>query len=260
METVAVAIIAGLVQGITGFGFGLVAASLWAWMMEPRAVVPMLVLGSLVSQFSSIHNVRQHMNLRRSGPFLLGGVIATPIGVAVLGSIDVTAFRGAVGLALVLYCSWMLLEQNFPRTSKGGRLLDGVAGGVAGLMGGVSGLQGPPMIIWCALRGWAVAEQRATYQIFFIVTQSLMFVLLWSSGIADDSHLQMLWVLAPAVIVSSIVGTQLSRLFGDRAFQRMLYGFLWLSGISLLIPALSEAVSLSWSDISQGMVAMMRQS
>lgn len=244
MEIVAVAIIAGLVQGLTGFGFGLVAASLWAWMMEPQAVVPMLVLGSLISQFASIQKVRQHMSIRRAAPFLLGGVITTPIGVAVLSFIDVTTFRVAVGLVLVLYCSFMLREQSFPRITTGGRLLDGVVGGVAGLMGGVSGLQGPPMIIWCALRGWAAVEQRATYQTFFIVTQSLMFVLLWGSGMADDSHLKMLWVLAPAVIVSSIVGTQLSTLLGDRAYQRMLYGFLWLSGISLLIPAFSQIVSL----------------
>ena len=36
------AIAAGFVQGLTGFGFGLVAMSIWAWTIDPRLAAAML--------------------------------------------------------------------------------------------------------------------------------------------------------------------------------------------------------------------------
>jgi uncharacterized membrane protein YfcA len=120
----------------------------------------------------------------------------------------------------------------------GGRLLDGVVGGVAGLVGGISGLQGPVMVVWCGLRGWDPAEQRTTYQSFFIVTQSLMFALLWHAGIANWTHFRLVAMLAPVVVVASVAGVKISRRMGDQLFRKLLYGFVWLSGLTLLMPAL----------------------
>ena len=208
--------------------------------MEPRALVPVVVLGSVLAQLASIHHIRPHMKMSRAGPLLLGGVIATPVGVAALSFIDVITFKTGVGVVLLVYCSFMLSERGFPRVSGGGRLLDGAIGCVAGLMGGASGLQGPPMIVWCALRGWEAAEQRATYQSFFIVTQSLMFLLLWAAGIADRSHLKLVVMLAPVVIAASVLGTWLSRRLGERQFAKTVHGFLWISGLLLVIPFISS--------------------
>lgn len=203
-------------------------------------MVPVVVLGSLVGQLASVQHIRPHMKMSRIGPFLLGGVIATPVGVAALSFINVVTFKTAVGVVLLIYCSFMLSERSFPRVSGGGRLLDGAVGSVAGLMGGASGLQGPPIIVWCALRGWEAAEQRATYQSFFIVTQSLMFLLLWAAGLADQSHLNLVLMLAPVVIAASMLGTWLSRRLGERHFAKTVYAFLWISGLLLVIPFIAS--------------------
>ena len=35
------AMAAGFVQGLSGFGFGMVAMSFWAWTVEPRLAAPL---------------------------------------------------------------------------------------------------------------------------------------------------------------------------------------------------------------------------
>ena len=44
------AVIAGFVQGLSGFAFGLVAMSFWAWVLDPRLAATLAVFGALVGQ------------------------------------------------------------------------------------------------------------------------------------------------------------------------------------------------------------------
>ncbi len=39
------AVIAGFVQGLSGFAFGLVAMSFWAWVLDPRLAATLAVFG-----------------------------------------------------------------------------------------------------------------------------------------------------------------------------------------------------------------------
>ena len=41
------AVVAGFVQGLSGFAFGLVAMSIWAWSVEPRLAAVLAVFGGL---------------------------------------------------------------------------------------------------------------------------------------------------------------------------------------------------------------------
>jgi len=67
------AVVAGFVQGVSGFAFGLVAMALWAWSVAPELAGPMVVFGSLIGQLLSIGSVRHAFDLRRATPFVFGG-------------------------------------------------------------------------------------------------------------------------------------------------------------------------------------------
>ncbi len=41
---------AGFVQGLSGFAFGMVAMSFWAWVLQPQDAAALAVFGSLVGQ------------------------------------------------------------------------------------------------------------------------------------------------------------------------------------------------------------------
>ena len=53
------AVIAGFVQGLSGFAFGMVAMSFWVWIIDPKLAVAMVVFGALTGQIIAAVRVRE---------------------------------------------------------------------------------------------------------------------------------------------------------------------------------------------------------
>ncbi|HET6828022.1 MAG TPA: TSUP family transporter, partial [Ramlibacter sp.] len=68
------AALAGFIQGLTGFGFGLTAMSLWAWTLEPRLAAALAVTGGLTGQLLAAVTVRRGWDVKALLPFLAGGI------------------------------------------------------------------------------------------------------------------------------------------------------------------------------------------
>ncbi|HEY7579217.1 MAG TPA: sulfite exporter TauE/SafE family protein [Acetobacteraceae bacterium] len=235
-------LVAGFVQGLSGFAFGLVAMTVWAWVVSPQTAGPLVVFGSLVGQLLSLGTVRRGFAGRRVWPFVLGGCIGTPIGVAMLRYIDQTVFKMAVGLILVAYCPLMLCMRAVPRVTGGGRLADGSVGVVGGFMGGLGGLNGPAPTLWCALRGWSRHEQRAVFQTFSLCMQALTLAIYGASGLITRQTLSLFALVAPAMILPTLLGLRLYARFSETGFRRVVLILLSLSGIVLLMASVPRLV------------------
>jgi uncharacterized membrane protein YfcA len=55
------AMLAGFVQGLSGFAFGMVAMSIWVWGVEPHLAAVMAVFGGLTGQVFSAITARRCM-------------------------------------------------------------------------------------------------------------------------------------------------------------------------------------------------------
>jgi hypothetical protein len=86
------AVVAGFVQGLSGFAFGLVAMSFWVWTIEPRLAAVLVVFGALTGQIIGVVSVRrgfalQHQTAKTVPRMALkrwvssDGRMATPIGI-----------------------------------------------------------------------------------------------------------------------------------------------------------------------------------
>ena len=114
---------AAFVAGLSGFAFGMIGLSVWAWVLEPRLLSPMVVFGSLVAQLVSLGAVRRGHSWRRLLPFLIGGIAGVPLGVRLLGVIDLRWFRGFTGAVLIFY--QRISEAAFRRLVLGLLLVSG---------------------------------------------------------------------------------------------------------------------------------------
>jgi uncharacterized membrane protein YfcA len=226
--------IAGFVQGLSGFAFGLVAMSVWAWSIEPQLAAPMVVFGSVVGQLLAIGTLRRSFGIRKALPFIIGGVFGVPLGVLLLRYVDARLFRGGVGVFLVVYCSVMLLARHLPLVTAGGRILDGVVGWIGGVMGGLGGLTGPAPTLWCVLRGWDRDSQRAVFQSFNLVMQVLTLGAYAASGTLTLRMAGIFAVMVPTSILPTLAGVRLYRRLGTVGFQRLVLGLLLISGVILV--------------------------
>jgi len=232
------AVVAGFIQGLSGFAFGLVAMGIWAWALDPVLAGPLVVFGSLAGQLLAIGSMRGSLNLWRAFPFVLGGLLGVPLGVTLLRYINPTAFKACVGLLLVVWCPIMLFARDLPRISWGGKWADAVVGWVGGIMGGLGGLTGPAPILWATLRGWDRHVQRSVFQSFNICMHSFTLTMYFVTGTIPARALPLFAIMVPAMLVPSIVGFRLYHRVSDITFRRVVLGLLTASGAILIVSAL----------------------
>ncbi|MCD0506185.1 sulfite exporter TauE/SafE family protein [Bordetella petrii] len=226
---------AAFVQGLAGFGFGLVAMAFWSWALPPAMAAPAVVFGSLIGQLLAVRSLRHGFDWRRLAPFLLGGLLGVPLGVALLRWVDPAMFRFGVGLVLMVYCPAMLLASELPRITRGGRAADALAGWLSGIMGGFGGLPGPVVTLWCMLRGWPRDQQRAVFQSFNLAMHGITLGSYAVAGLLTPRMAPVFGIVGIAVLVPALVGVHLYRRFSDVTFRRLVLVLLTLSGLALVV-------------------------
>ena len=228
------AVAAGFVSGLSGFAFAMVSISIWAWVLAPKLIAPLVVAGALTAQLVSLGSLRMRVDWRQLLPFLIGGVVGVPFGIALLEVIDLRIFRAVTGAALIVYCAGMLMLASLPAIHWGGRVADGVSGLAGGVMGGLAGLTGPVPTLWCNLRGWDKDTQRAIFQSFNLVMQVITLAgYAWAGQMTGEFGWLCLLVL-PAVLVPAWIGTLLYTRLSDQVFRRIILGLLLVSGVLLV--------------------------
>jgi hypothetical protein len=227
------AAVGGFIQGLAGFAFGLVALAIWGWTIDPALAGALVVFGSLLGQLLSLGAVRYAFDAARLWPFIAGGLLGVPLGVASLRHIDPESFKLVVGVILLAWCPAMLLVRDFPRVTGGGRWADAGAGWVGGVMGGLGGLTGPAPTLWCALRGWERDTQRAVFQFFNLVMQAVTLTLYVATGTVGTASLGGFAIVAAAMVGPTLIGARLYRRFSDAGFRRLVLLLLTASGAIL---------------------------
>jgi len=238
------AALAGLVQGISGFAFAMVAMSVWVWGIEPRLAAVMAVSGGLVGQFIAVFTVRRGLRLAALLPFLAGALIGVPLGAWALPYLEPTAFKLTLGLFLVVCCPAMLLAHRIPRLRFGGRWADGVVGVLGGAMGGIGGFSGVLPSLWITLRGWDKDLQRSVIQNFSLFTLCATLASYVVAGLATPDMWPKLAVVVPALLLPSLIGARIYHGLSPAAFRRVVLLLLTCAGAAMVAAALPATLRL----------------
>jgi hypothetical protein len=227
------AALAGFVQGLSGFGFGLTAMSVWAWALEPRLAATLSVFGALTGQTLAAFTVRRGWDLRTLLPFILGGLAGLPLGLYLLPRMDIPLFKAVLGAFLVIICPLMFFASRLPRV-QGGPAGDALAGAAGGVMGGLGGFTGVVPTLWCSVRGFDKDRQRAIIQNFNLAMLVVTFASYIATGIVQASMLPLLAVVAPAMLIPSLLGARLYLGMSELTFRKVVLGLLAASGVAML--------------------------
>ena len=236
------AALAGFVQGLSGFAFGLVAMSVWAWVIDPTLAAVLAVSGALTGQVVAAVSVRRGFDLARLAPFVLGGLAGIPLGVALLPRLDMDWFKAILGTLLVIWCPAMLFSRKLPRIAFGGRIADAAVGLGGGVLGGLGGFTGTLPTLWCTLRGYERDVQRAVIQNFNLSMLFVTLLIYAASGLLTTATLPMLAVVLPAMLLPTVLGTRVYAGISEAGFRRIVLGLLTASGLAMLGSALPRLV------------------
>lgn len=233
------ALTAGFITGFSGFGTALVASGFWYFALPAPMVPPLAAMAAVVGQSVGLIAVRAAVDWRRTLPFLGGGALGVPAGVALLAVASPDGLRGAVGGLLVAYSAWQLSGLARPVVGVwGGRAADGAVGLVGGVLGGFAALSGPAPIVWLQLRGGPAADQRAVYQPFNLVVLAMAAAAMALAGRIDREVLTIAAACVPLSLAGAWLGVRSWRRASEALFRRVVLGLLLASGVALVAQTL----------------------
>ena len=225
------ALLAGFTSGVAGFGTALVASGLWFHALPAASVPPLVVLTGAAAQVIGVLAVRKAFDWRRAAPFVAGGMLGLPIGVALLIVATPDVLRLAVASFLVSYAIFQFAQQKPPSIGDaGGRPADAAVGVVGGLLGGFAGLSGPVPLVWLQMRGGPSDAQRATYQPFNLVMMVLAALGMGIAGQITREVLLVALVCLPVTLGGAWLGALTYGRISAATFRRVVLALLLVSG------------------------------
>lgn len=232
------ALAGSVVIGTAGFAFTVVATAVWLHVLPPAQAVPLAVACAMLLNLALVSRLWNEIRPRLLWPFLVGGLLGVPLGVAALHAIDPAAMRRSVGWILIVYAGYMLTRRAAPKLQlhpRAARLLDVFVGAIGGFMSGAMSLTGIVPTLWCGLRGFDKGEQRGVMQPYLFVIQ--LATLLWFGGFGALSQQTLIDVLLliPIMALGLVLGLKFFSNVSESGFRRLVLGLLLVSGAGLVI-------------------------
>ncbi len=223
------------VAGLSGFAFGLVAASLWLYILTPLQSATLIVGFGLLVQGYSVWKLRGALDWRKLLPFVIGAALGVPAGVALLTWSDPRSVRMAVGGLLVAYSLYGLFRPDLRPISAGGAAADATVGFVNGMLGGLTGLAGIVVTIWCGLRGWPKQVQRTIFQPVAVAVFLMSALWLGAKGTVTAETAKLFVMGLPCVVAGTWLGMKLFEYVDEATFRKIVLALLLISGALLVI-------------------------
>jgi uncharacterized membrane protein YfcA len=237
------AIVAGFVQGLSGFAFGLISMSFWVWVLDPQLAAMLAIFGAMTGQMIQVFSMRRGIDVKRLMPFIIGGLCGVPLGMMILPQLNIPLFKTILGVFLVIWCPAIIFIKKLPPITAGGRAADGVVGIAGGIMTAIGGMTGAIPTLWCTLRGFERSEQRAIIQNFNLTLLTVTMAAYVFSGRIAANHWPMFGIVAVSMVIPTIIGTKVYVGVSDETFRKMVLSLLTLSGIALLFSGVPELMT-----------------
>jgi hypothetical protein len=232
-------LIATLIRSAFGFGEALVAVPLLAFRLPLRVAAPLAVLVSITVAGIVVVQDWKKIHLRSAGWLVLSSLFGIPLGLLLLTGSDQRVVKSALALIIILFSAYSLLgrTQLELRNDSLGWLL--TCGFCAGVLGGAYGMNGPPLVVYGALRRWSAQRFRATLQGYFLPASVIGMAGYWLAGLWTSAVTHYYLLSLPVTILGVVLGRMINHRFHNVVFLKYIYLGLATIGVLLLFQALT---------------------
>ena len=229
------AFFAGVVQGATGFGSGIVLNAFWLHILEPSAAISLNIVSCLFVSALPIYTLRKTLDFSKLKPFVIFGVLGIPTGLFILTLTEPTIFKTTVGFILVLFSIWKFRSNNIFINFTSSPSLDKLVGFISGILGGFAALGGILPTIWVNLQRLPKNTQRGTYEPFIFITSIVAVVSFYFAGFLNLDIFYYFLMVLPALIIGSLIGVKIYSFIDEELFKKVILGLIFLAGLVLLL-------------------------
>ena len=228
------AFFAGIVQGATGFGSGIVLNAFWLHILEPSAAISLNIVSCLFVSALPIYKLRKTLDFSKLKSFVFFGVIGIPTGLLILTMTDPSIFKTTVGFILVIFSIWKFKSKDILINFKSNPALDKLIGFISGILGGFAALGGILPTIWVNLQRLPKNTQRGTYEPFIFITSIAAVISFYFAGFLTLDIFYNFLKAFPALMLGSWIGIKIYALINETLFRQVILGLIFLAGLVLL--------------------------
>jgi len=221
--------LAGLTQGLTGFGFGLVAVPILGFIISPKMIAPMVVIYTSFTNLLVLNNAKAHLNVRRIYVLTFAGVISIPLGTLMITYMTPDHLRLFIGIAVTL--SAILMSLGIKLNIVRERLASAAVGIVSGILSGSIAVGGPPVILFFTNQEVPREEFRANIAAYFTPISVAANISFYFAGfLTFETVLYALWFV-PALILGVLAGNRYNDLLSEIVYKRIALLIVFIAGI-----------------------------
>ncbi len=173
----------------------------------------------------------RHIDWAGTRVLILSTIAGIPFGLLILKLVDARLVNLILAAIIILFALYGLFRPNLAclRSARSAAAF----GFFGGVLGSAYNTQGPPIVLYGALRGWPPEMFRATLQGYFLPTGLAILVGQGAAGLWTAEVLKIFLWSIPVLAAAAGIGRLLSRRIPPGKFNRWVYGLLLLSGAVL---------------------------
>jgi uncharacterized membrane protein YfcA len=228
----AIIVAAGFLQGLTGFGFALIALPLLGLFLPLKTIIPLVcLLGGCVSLGLSLQ-LRRSIHFHSMVPLFAATVPAIPLGVYVLKKVPAEYLGIALGVLMICFTAYQLMVK--PKQRPLGMVGCMTAGFLSGILGGSISAGGPPVIVYSAMQPWSKDRAKATLAFYFLVSGLAISGTHAVSGLITPEVVRLFAASLPSLAFGVWLGATLYRRISDTGYRRLAFLLVFVLGWMML--------------------------
>ena len=226
----AIAFVAGVIRGFSGFGSALVIVPVLAAVVGPRLAIPAVIVIHLVTTAQLLPGALRDCEWGRVVPLSVAGSLSIPVGVWLLATQDPDLLRKTISVLIVVFAFMMLRGWRYTGTVNGW-VMAGV-GVVGGMITGAATIGGPPVVTFLMAGPFNAAQNRAAIILYFTFVQTVAVIMYWIGGLVVWQILGICALVMPTLMLGMWLGQRLFRQASEEGFRRFALCFLMAIGIA----------------------------
>jgi uncharacterized protein len=222
-----------LTFGLTGFGSGLIGMALLTPVLGLPTAAPMFALISIGAECLMFVRYHQHIQLQSVWRLALASVIAIPIGILLVPSLNEHLVLIILGLVISGYGAYSLFMPHLPQIAN--KRWGFIFGFLSGLLTGAYNSGGPPLVIYGNLARWQPNEYKSNLPGMFMLNSLFVITTHALAGHYSQTVLENVIIGLPAMLIGLFIGWSLDKRINPEMFRKMVLFLLIVIGIRLIL-------------------------
>ena len=229
----AVVFLATLIRSAFGFGEALIAVPLLALLIPVEVAAPLAALVSITVAAVVLMQDWRKVHVGSAGWLVVSTIFGVPLGLWLLMAAPESAVKAVLAVVIIGFSAYCLASRRLFEL-KDDRLAM-LFGFVAGVLGGAYGMNGPPLVIYGALRRWSAEHFRATLQGYFLPASLIGMAGYWLAGLWVPTVTRYYLLSLPPVLGAIFLGRMLNQRLKREQFLFYVHIGLVTVGATLLV-------------------------